>query len=397
MKKRILSLALTLCLLAGLLPCLTVGAAAADRVDAAPYASVEYAKNADVKTGTVRYVCQVPAYSDLFCSDYWGSYGNYANHECFTACISMALSYLGLDATPGALGDYWLNRGHYVMIIGQVSATEYRVLDPAVKSIYSMTLTNGSTVHYFKGSERVTEAVQYYYPVHHWSAWTAIETDDGAVNMERTCVDCGKTETARIPDPCVGDEYCAGGVFDDMPAASDWMHEGIDYCVLFGLMNGVGKNQFDPMGQTTRAMLVSILYRMAGEPDVSELPEAPFVDVSDDTWYTAAVRWAYANEVVLGTDDTHFAPDARLTRAQLVTMLYRAYGPEKGVRPRPIGGYTDWNTVPDWAYSATTWAVSMGILYGTSSTELSPNTGANRAQLALFMMRTCRLQGELDS
>ncbi len=175
------------------------------------------------------------------------------------------------------------------------------------------------------------------------------------------------------------------------------MHEGIDYCVLFGLMNGVGKNQFDPMGQTTRAMLVSILYRMAGEPDVSELPEAPFVDVSDDAWYTAAVRWAYANEVVLGTDDTHFAPDARLTRAQLVTMLYRAYGPEKGVRPRPIGGYTDWNTVPDWAYSATTWAVSMGILYGTSSTELSPNTGANRAQLALFMMRTCRLQGELDS
>ena len=113
MKKRILSLALTLCLLAGLLPCLTVGAAAADRVDAAPYASVEYAKNADVKTGTVRYVCQVPAYSDLFCSDYWGSYGNYANHECFTACISMALSYLGLDATPGALGDYWRSRGHY--------------------------------------------------------------------------------------------------------------------------------------------------------------------------------------------------------------------------------------------------------------------------------------------
>ena len=306
MKKRILSLALTLCLLAGLLPCLTVGAAAADRVDAAPYASVEYAKNADVKTGTVRYVCQVPAYSDLFCSDYWGSYGNYANHECFTACISMALSYLGLDATPGALGDYWrscghygtpfattpddvafsgatyskvslaeaiaryvggegsysppiihLNgysaNGHYVMIIGQDSATEYRVLDPAVKSIYSMTLTNGSTVHYFKGSERVTEAVQYYYPVHHWSAWTAIETDDGAVDMERTCVDCGKTETARIPDPCVGDEYCAGGVFDDMPAASSWMHEGIDYCVLFGLMNGVDKNQFDPMGQTTRA------------------------------------------------------------------------------------------------------------------------------------------------
>lgn len=345
MKKRILSLALTLCLLAGLLPCLTVGAVAADRVDAAPYASVEYTKNADVKTGTVRYVCQVPAYSDLFCSDYWGSYGNYANHECFTACISMALSYLGLDATPGALGDYWRSRGHYgtpfattpddvafsgatyskaslaeaiaryvdgegsysppiihlngysanghyVMIIGQVSATEYRVLDPAVKSIYSMTLTNGSTVHYFKGSERVTEAVQYYYPVHHWSAWTAIETDDGAVDMERTCVDCGKTETARIPDPCVGDEYCAGGVFDDMPAASDWMHEGIDYCVLFGLMNGVGKNQFDPMGQTTRAMLVSILYRMADEPDVSELPEAPFVDVSDGAWYTAAVRWA---------------------------------------------------------------------------------------------------------
>lgn len=74
---------------------------------------MEYAKNADVKTGTVRYVCQVPAYTDLFCPEYWGSYTNYANHECFTACISMALSYLGLDATPGALGDYWRSRGHY--------------------------------------------------------------------------------------------------------------------------------------------------------------------------------------------------------------------------------------------------------------------------------------------
>lgn len=108
-------------------------------------------------------------------------------------------------------------------------------------------------------------------------------------------------------------------------------------------------------------------------------------------------RWAYANEVAAGIDDTHFAPDDRLTRAQLVTMLYRAYGPEKGVRPRPIGGYTDWNTVPEWAYPAATWAVSMGLLYGTSSSQLSPNAGANRAQLAAFMMRTCELQSELDA
>lgn len=106
MKKRIVSLALTLCLLAGLLPCLTLGAAAASRVDAAPYASVEYAKYSGVKAGTVRYISQVPSYTDQFCADYWGSYVGYANHECFTACISMALSYLGIDATPGALGDY---------------------------------------------------------------------------------------------------------------------------------------------------------------------------------------------------------------------------------------------------------------------------------------------------
>ena len=144
-------------------------------------------------------------------------------------------------------------------------------------------------------------------------------------------------------------------------------------------------------------MLVSMLYRMAGEPDVSGLPELPFADVAPDAWYADAVRWAYANEVSVGVDDTHFAPDARLTRAQLVTMLYRAYGPEKGVRPRPIGGYEDWNTVPEWAFSATTWAVSMGLLYGTSSWELSPNDGASRAQLAAIIMRTCQLQGELDS
>lgn len=223
------------------------------------------------------------------------------------------------------------------------------MLDPAYQTIYTMTLTNGSTVNYFKGSERVTEAVQYSYPVHRWSTWTAIETEDGAVNMERTCSICGKTETAKIPDPCIGDKYCAGSAFDDMVSADSWAHEGIDYCVLFGLMSGVGNDLFDPDGMTTRAMLVSILYRMAGEPDVSELPETPFEDVGPDAWYADAVRWASANEVAAGMDDTHFAPDDHLTRAQLVTMLYRAYGPEKDVRPRPIGGYTDWNTVPEWA------------------------------------------------
>lgn len=450
MNKRILSLALALCLLAGLLPCLTMGAAAASQVDAAPYASVEYTKNSGVSTGTVRYISQVPAFTDQFCPEYWGSYVNYANHECFTACISMALSYLGIDATPGALGDYWrscghygtpfattpddvafsgatysktslaeaiscyvggagsysppiihLNsysaNGHYVMIIGQVSASEYRVLDPAKQTIYTMTLTNGSTVNYFRGSERVTEAVQYYYPVHHWSPWTAIKTDDGATDMQRTCYDCGKTETAKIPDVCVGDEYCAGGVFTDMPAVGSWMHGGLDYCVLFGLMGGIGGDRIAPNNQTTRAMLVQILYSLAGKPDVSKLPELRFTDVADGDWYADAVRWAYAKGATGGVDDEHFAPNSQLTRAQLVTMLYRIYGPDRGVRPRRIGGYQDWDSVPDWAMSATTWAISMGVIGGVSSSEISPNTGAIRGQLATIMMRVCQLQGELDS
>ena len=449
MKKRILSLALTLCLLAGLLPCLTMGAAAASRVDAAPYAGVEYTQNSGVKTGTVRYICQVPAYTDLFCPEYWGSYVGYANHECFTACISMALSYLGIDATPGALGDYWrsgghygtpfattpedvafsgatysktslaeaiaryvggegsysppiihLNgysaNGHYVMIIGQVSATEYRVLDPAVKTIYTMTLTNGSTVHYFKGSERVTEAVQYYYPVHRWSAWTAIETDDGVVNMERTCSICGKTETAKIPDPCIGDKYCAGGVFDDMPAADDWSHAGIDYCVLFGLMSGIGNDLFDPAGRTTRAMLVSMLYRMAGEPDVSELPELSFEDVTADAWYADAVRWpmptrslsAWMTRTLRPTRASRARSSSRCSTASSARKRASARGHRRlrGLEHRARVGVFRHDVV-----------VSMGLLYGTSSWELSPNDGASRAQLAAIIMRTCQLQGELDS
>ena len=74
-----------------------------------------------------------------------------------------------------------------------------------------------------------------------------------------------------------------------------------------------------------------------------------------------------------------------------------SYRPEKGVRPRPIGGYTDWREVPEWAYPAMTWAVSMCLISGTSAATLSPNSGAARAQLATIMMRTCELQGELDS
>ena len=199
--------------------------------------------------------------------------------------------------------------------------------------------------------------------------------------------------TGKAP-VCDGGANCPSRAFPDLDPAQ-WYHLSTDYAITNHLFIGFEDGTFRPNGQMSRAMFAMVLWRVAGSPASSAA--LPFADVAPDAWYADAVRWAYANEVSVGVDDTHFAPDARLTRAQLVTMLYRVFGPEKGVRPRPIGGYEDWNTVPEWAFSATTWAVSMGLLYGTSSWELSPNDGASRAQLAAIIMRTCQLQGELDS
>ena len=168
----------------------------------------------------------------------------------------------------------------------------------------------------------------------------------------------------------------------------DWFYDAVRYAYETGLMDGVGDNLFAPNSQTTRAQLVTILYRLAGEPEPGG--DSGFSDVAAGTWYTDAVAWAAENGIVNGTTDTTFAPGEDITREQLVTVLYR-YAESKGYdvsASADLSGYPDAGQVQDYAQPAMAWAVAEGIVEGVDG-NLNPAGNATRAQIATILMRFC--------
>ena len=166
----------------------------------------------------------------------------------------------------------------------------------------------------------------------------------------------------------------------------DWFYDAVRYAYENSLMDGVGDSLFAPNSETTRAQLVTILYRLAGEPEVSGT--SGFSDVAAGTWYTDAVAWAAQNGIVNGVSDTEFAPGDDITREQLVTVLYR-YAESKGYdvsASADLSGYPDAGQVQDYAQPAMAWAVAEGIVEGMDGT-LNPAGNATRAQIATILMR----------
>ena len=172
-------------------------------------------------------------------------------------------------------------------------------------------------------------------------------------------------------------------------AEGDWFYDAVVYAYQNELMDGVGGNRFAPNSETTRAQLVTILYRLEGEPAVSG--DLPFTDVESSTWYTDAILWAAQNNIVNGVSDTEFAPGDDLTRQQLVTILYR-YAEAKGYdvsASADLSGYPDADQVQDYAQPAMAWAVAENIIQGMEDGTLKPAGNASRAQIATILMRFC--------
>ena len=170
---------------------------------------------------------------------------------------------------------------------------------------------------------------------------------------------------------------------------TNWFYDEVVYVYANGLMDGVGGNRFAPDTSTNRAMLATILYRLAGEPEVSG--DLPFTDVETGTWYTDAVLWASQNGIVNGVDEGIFAPMNTLTREQLVTMLYR-YAEAEGYdvsAAADLSGYPDAGKVLSYAQKAMSWAVAEGIVAGMDDGTLNPAGNATRAQIATILMRFC--------
>ena len=170
---------------------------------------------------------------------------------------------------------------------------------------------------------------------------------------------------------------------------SDWFYDAVVYAYQNELMDGVGGNRFAPNSATTRAQLVTILYRMEGQPAVSG--DLPFTDVEAGTWYTNAVGWAAQNGIVNGVGDETFAPGNDLTREQLVTILYR-YAESKGYdvsASADLAGYPDGEEIQAYAREAMAWAVAENIIQGMEDDTLKPAGNASRAQIATILMRFC--------
>ena len=158
------------------------------------------------------------------------------------------------------------------------------------------------------------------------------------------------------------------------------------------MMNGVGDNRFDPGGTASRAMIVTILYRLENEPDVAG-KENLFSDVADHQWYTNAVIWAQENKLVEGCGDGIFQPGDGVTREQLATILYRcAQSKDKGFTGAWMFllDYPDAPDVSEWADEAMHWAVMNGIIQGKDG-RLVPGDGASRAEAATMLMRYCTI------
>ena len=178
------------------------------------------------------------------------------------------------------------------------------------------------------------------------------------------------------------------GLFDDV-AAEAWYAPAVDYVKYGRLMYGTGSNLFQPDAQMTRAMLAQVLYELEGAPSVKGL-SCPFTDVGG-SWYTDAVIWAYNAGVVAGVSATQFAPNEALTSEQMVTMLFGYAGREETLSGSDgaLAGYQDQASVSDWAREAMAWAVSSGVISGTSATTLAPQKIGTRAEVATVLMQFC--------
>lgn len=193
--------------------------------------------------------------------------------------------------------------------------------------------------------------------------------------------------------PTVNGAVCDGGVgcpsakFTDVDA-DDWYHKDVDYMVENGYILGMTDTLFGASQSLNRAQLVTILYRIAGEPSVEGLSH-PFTDVEDGRFYTDAVIWAYNEGIVNGQTATAFDPNGTATREQFAAILYRMSGSPEASED-PLSQFTDGDQVSNYAEAAMNWAISNGLINGSKEAEgivLMPKGNTTRAQAAAILHR----------
>ena len=216
-----------------------------------------------------------------------------------------------------------------------------------------------------------------------------VTAEDGVTTAVYTVT----VNTAALPEPITP------GVDNKKPASkpevklpftdvstSDWFYDDVAFVYENGLFSGTDSRSFSPNASMTRAMLVTVLYRLEGEPTVTG--RSSFTDVRSGAYYEKSVIWAAANGIVTGTDSISFSPDAKVTREQLAAILYRyaQYRKLDTDASAKLNSFTDADSVSAYASEALGWAVSEGLINGASG-KLMPKGDATRAQVAAILHR----------
>ena len=220
-----------------------------------------------------------------------------------------------------------------------------------------------------------------------------LEAGSTATGFARIAVTLFYTPSAAAYSPkpsyadCGRDDACPMAAFTDLDAAA-WYHDGVHYVLENGIMNGVGDGLFKPADPTSRAMIVTMLWRLEGMP---EAERASFSDVPENAWYAMALNWAAAAQIVEGHSPERFAPDEAVSREQLGVILWR-YAVYKGMdalntEPVRLGVFLDAEQISGWALDGVQWAVDAGLISGIGHEKLSPKADASRAQVATMLMR----------
>ncbi|MBR5614429.1 MAG: S-layer homology domain-containing protein [Clostridia bacterium] len=189
---------------------------------------------------------------------------------------------------------------------------------------------------------------------------------------------------------------CEGTVEDNCPCLKYndldpelWYHEGVDYVLNTGMMIGTGDKTFEPDTSVTRAMLVTVLWRAEGKPEAAK--DSSFKDLEDGLYYVDAVEWAAENGIVNGYTETEFAPNDKLAREQIAAIMFR-YAGHKGYdvsvgENTNILSYTDYSQISEYAIPAMQWAAGSGLMTGRTNSTLNPKADTTRAEIATILYR----------
>ena len=297
-----------------------------------------------------------------------------------------------------------------------IDLAEYEeVMNAFVSAHYfAYALVNGENTTFVADAEAIEAALTVDVAGHVWNAY-AQKDDEVHYLVCSVCGVKGETEAHTLVDnkcvcgyekeettggggggggsrkwhcPWCKSNTCHSAAFTDLDLDA-WYHEYTDYVLCKGMMNGMGGNLFAPNGETSRAMLTTILYRMAGSPAVTG--EMPFADVAAGQWYSDAILWAAQNDVVLGYVDGNFGPMDTITREQIAAMFFRFAELKKmdTSKAADLSAYKDAASVGAWATDYMEWAVSVGLMKGRAADTLAPAAGTTRAETAALLERWC--------